>query len=171
MRTRLTILIVLLAMLASCDSSGPTTHLVDNGQDSLRVISVTGDSLYGGEQFTICMSRSDLDSAKIQVFIHSTEFTIDSIIGACLYFTVPQGASSGVMRIYYNGDIISDEYDLTLFEMHIDDAINSFWGYDPREGTTGTLLTINTSFMPHRPSDLGVSIGDVELPIIERSAT
>lgn len=159
------LLLVLALLLNSCsDTTSP-----DETNGSFAITSIDIDSAYWGEEVTLALRNATGDDFSL--FVHTLPIAIERywVTGSGKHrvsFRVPTGATSGQIRLYSNNTLAQGEHSLTVFPKSLGSIRPNIDNISPSQGYTGDVLLISGQDLPMRWKDLGVSIGNVQLPIV-----
>lgn len=169
-------LLVLCALCSSCvNDEDPNAPLVDPpvdpGSDSsdIRLISISQDTLFWNEPFSITFEGKIAESDAAQIFVHSVETPIDSIVGNTLFARVVENTESGSIRLYKRGLLARGDLDVVVIPISAENAFGQATYFTPNEGPTGTVISIQTWNRPIHLEHCRATIGGT--PLIPRGFT
>lgn len=165
------LLVVLALLFVACSEpvTSPSDKVDEETPQDTSGFTITRlylDSMYWGEQTSIQVNESGDDISKLALFIHTVPVISDSLVGGRLYFTIPEGASTGKIRLYKNDTLAAGgSFTLTILPAFSSILNPTVATVSPTTVAVGDLIYIGGFDFPLRQRDVIVKIANVQQTI------
>jgi hypothetical protein len=135
----------------------------------LTLISVSEDSLYWNEMGWVQLSHpltpSELNAqGGLELFVHTAQMTIDSVVGSRVHFHGPTNSEGGVVRLYSGGLAVKGEHRIHFLPHDV--KFETRFGRLDRSAYPGQTQYFGVQDLPLRRTDWDIYLGGERLEVL-----